>query len=268
MEPKWEIRLIRAKLALLGRAGRQSSGRQGKQSCEFRRRKYRLAQNPSKQWSKVRVDELKIALITLAGVVLTAFATWSIAQRRIAAQHVIAERAKWRNDIRTKALLVHDAMLRGETATVARLKIDLAARLNPFDRHDQELLKCMVVKDSDKARQCAACEFARRISLLLKHDWDRAKLEASVFVWRWFLDVRRWGLDWDDHKSGEDNFRGGLELCARKRRAHKVLWLCEKYKLRKYKLRWGRAAFTLTVLVAAWCFTKLGELVTTHVLVI
>ncbi len=110
-----------------------------------------------------------VAVITLVGVALTAFVTWLIAQRQILAKHVTAERAKWRKNVRAQALEVHDAILCGDGEKIGRLRSEFRALLNPFDCQDQAILKCMTV---DGSREEVTEEFAGRISLLLKHDWD------------------------------------------------------------------------------------------------
>ena len=147
-----------------------------------------------------------MALITLTGVFTTALVTWTIAQRRIAAQHITAERAKWRKEMRTLALLARDAILCGEAATVERLESELRTLLNPLDDHDCKLLACMVSDGNDQERKCRAKEFTKRVSLLLKHDWDRAKLEAGFFGRRWFLRAERMGLSAaNDRRSGKSS---------------------------------------------------------------
>ena len=143
-------------------------------------------------------DSIALALISLLAVALTAFVTWLIAQRQILAQHVTAERAKWRENVRAQALEVYDAMLCGDADKVGRLQSKFRALLNPFDRHDQTVLDCMAVDESLQERKKLADVFARRVSLLLKHDWERAKLEAGFFLWRLVLKPRRVPLNWDD----------------------------------------------------------------------
>ena len=156
------------------------------------------------------------AVFTLMGVVITALVTWLIAQRQIVVKHVTAERAKWRRRIRVQALKVHDAILYEDEAAVGRLRSEFIALLNPFDCDDQAILDCITV---DEPRQGRADEFASRISLLLKHDWERAKLEAGFFLRRWVLDAKRRPFKRADGESG-------------KRRACKRLWWWKKYKIR------------------------------------
>ena len=162
---------------------------------------------------------LVIAFVTLMGVGSTAVVTWSISQRRIAADHVTGERAVWREKIRAQALLVHDAIRGGDNVALARLKNEFGALLNPFDPEDRKIVDSIEVEERGEAREGRAEEFARRVSLLLKHDWDRAKLEAGFFLARWTLAVKRGKLDWASGKDSERRERSGLR------------WY-EKYKIR------------------------------------
>ena len=135
--------------------------------------------------------------------VITAAVTWSVAQRQITAQHVLTERQKWREEIRAKALLVHDAILCGNSEKLSRLKAELMARLNPLDDEDRDLLACVT---RDSGPQAKAEEFAERVALLLKHDWDRAKLEASAHRWVWDKGVKR--VPWKRWKCVTDRSEG------------------------------------------------------------
>lgn len=150
----------------------------------------------------MQVSSIALAAITLMGVLITAFVTWVIAQRQILAQYVTAERAKWRQTVRAQALEVHDAILCGDAKKVGRLQSEFRALLNPLDCQDQEILDCMTANGSCEQREEAAKEFAERISLLLKHDWERAKLEAGFFMRRWVWEPRRLPLDWRDGGDG------------------------------------------------------------------
>ena len=176
-----------------------------------------------------------VAVFALIGVLLTVLVTWSVAQRRIAAEHVTRERAKWRHKIRVQALKVHDAILCGEAATVGRLQSEFRALLNPFDPHDQAILKCIAVVESYEERKMKADEFSRRISLLLKHDWERAKLEAGLLSWNWMWKPERVQLERTCGKNGEH--------CA-----WKELPRCQKYEVRKLRaLAFAAAALTVGI---------------------
>lgn len=156
-----------------------------------------------------------VAAFTFLGAALTAFVTWLIAQRQILAKHVTAERAEWRKNVRARALEVHDSILCGDDDKIRRLRSEFRALLNPFDCQDQAILNCMTLNGS---REQLAEEFAERISLLLKHDWERAKLEAGFFLFRWTKEPRRLPLNWRDS--------GSLCISCRKLR-----W-CEKNRIK------------------------------------
>lgn len=147
--------------------------------------------------------KLILSLITLLGVVVTAFVTWLIAQRRMMGEHVTAERTKWRDRIRERALRVHEAIVSGNTDDASKLQNEFRALLNPFDQDDQEILHHINAKGSDDCREDRARDFGRLISLLLKQDWERAKLEAGFPLARWFVKAKRYSLECAYGKDGK-----------------------------------------------------------------
>ena len=159
-----------------------------------------------------------LSLITLLGVVVTAFVTWLIAQRRLMGEHVTAERTKWRDRIRERALQVYDAIVSGNTDDASKLQNEFRALLNPFDQNDQEILRRIDAKGCDDCRKERARDFGRSISLLLKHDWERAKLEAGFSPARWFVEAKRFSLECAYGKDGK--------------RCPQTLRWCEKFKIK------------------------------------
>ena len=173
-----------------------------------------------------------LSLITLLGVVVTAFVTWLIAQRRLMGEHVTAERRKWRDRIRQKALEAHVAIVTGKTDDASKLQDEFRALLNPFDRNDLEILRCIDAEGCNDCRKDRARKFGRSISLLLKHDWERAKLEAGFFPSSWFVEARRFSLDCADGKDGD--------RCPETARS------CEKF-----EIKWNRIFVCLVLLLPA-----------------
>ena len=114
-------------------------------------------------------------------IVITVFVTWHTASKRIQVQNVTEERRKWRGKERETALQVHDAIISNDKAKIRRLRNEFRARLNPIDPDDRGIIDCIVGDDTEKKRVKQAERFARRIALLLKHDWERAKRESSIF---------------------------------------------------------------------------------------
>ena len=117
------------------------------------------------------------ALLPVASVAMTALLTWHLAQRRISIENVTQERAKWRENIRRTALDAHDAIAKGQRDKVERVRSELRTLVNPYDGEDCKLLACIAVWCLDDRKKWTE-EFAQRVALLLKHDWERAKWEA------------------------------------------------------------------------------------------
>ena len=128
-------------------------------------------------------------LVGLSSGVISALLTWSVAQRRISIENITQERKKWRDNIREKSLKVHDAIVSGDQAKINRLRCEFRALLNPNDCKDNKIVKSLKLKVVENGTTTINLEeleeraedFAERISHLLKHDWERAKLEAGPF---------------------------------------------------------------------------------------
>jgi hypothetical protein len=100
------------------------------------------------------------------------------AERRIAAENVIQERMKWRDKVRALVSEARSAMVESEATILVELEAQFALHLNPHDQRDQQILSLIVPDNSDSID-----ELTQRVSLLLKHDWERAKYEASLHRW-------------------------------------------------------------------------------------
>jgi hypothetical protein len=111
-------------------------------------------------------------------------------ERTIAAANVIQERTDWRNKIRGLALDVHRAFVAADSAKLNDLRTQFSLNVNPDDDRDQQLLQLIHVNHTAQAD-----EFTLRVALLLKHDWERAKREASI--WRLLLTRQARRADFD-----------------------------------------------------------------------
>ncbi len=101
-------------------------------------------------------------------------------ERRVAAENVIQERKNWRDKIRALSLEVHGMLVSAEEGSDAKLRSlhgQFFLLVNPHDTLDQAILRLISKRDPARAE-----EFIQRVALLLKHDWERAKREASL--WR------------------------------------------------------------------------------------
>lgn len=111
-------------------------------------------------------------IAALVAAVVSVFST----ERRISAEYVIQERKLWRDKIRTLASEIYKTLTlsNAEEPKLGELRAEFSLLINPLDIMDEEILALISVNNKEKAN-----EFTRRVALLLKHDWERAKHEAS-----------------------------------------------------------------------------------------
>ncbi len=131
------------------------------------------------------ISTMDIPTVLGSGVIAAIISAWVArvnSERNIYIDNITKERAKWRESIRRIASEYPGA---NEDAK-AKLKIELASRLNPYDPEDIQLLESLRSVTADNQQ-----ELTIRISLLLKHDWERAKNEAKSFLRRRINRVRR-----------------------------------------------------------------------------
>ncbi len=110
---------------------------------------------------------------------ISAFVSLRTTARNINVEHVTRERAKWRDKVRDKALQVHQAIALDNASRLAELHMEFSLIVNPFDAEDRQILSLIQPVADATTKQSALAQFEDRVALLLKHDWDRAKLEAA-----------------------------------------------------------------------------------------
>ena len=125
----------------------------------------------------------------LSAIVAGIVAAW-IAQRKISIENITQDRRAWREKIRKKSLSVHNSLISRDEGTLNRLRAEFRSNLNPNDENDMAIISCISLPDEGKELEHAE-EFSKHIAHLLKHDWERAKLEAGPFVMR-VKHVRDW----------------------------------------------------------------------------
>ncbi len=149
-------------------------------------------------------------LITIALGVIAGLLTWIVSERRLQLQYITDQRAKWRGIIRKKSKLVYDALISKDNAKLSELKVELAILLNPYDCEDIGILDNIEITN-DVQKQ--ATDFIKRITLLLKHDWDRAKRETK---WYGFLIEEPVRTKFDDFSKYPERYR----------KCRKYFWNC------------------------------------------
>jgi hypothetical protein len=138
----------------------------------------------------------------LAGLV-AALVSLRTSERAIKIENVTKERAKWREKVREKALDLHRACVKSDRERVSELHLEFSLILNPDDPEDREILLVLDAVAESAPDSTKLKELGVRLALLLKHDWERAKIEAEPFWWRllrWRFQARRisydeWRLD-------------------------------------------------------------------------
>lgn len=98
--------------------------------------------------------------------------------RNIRIENITKERAKWRDKIREIALAVQKDAVRRDPTALEEHHLEFSLNLNPTDPEDRAILE-LIHRLKSKADEGSLIEFANRIALLLKHDWERAKWEAK-----------------------------------------------------------------------------------------
>ena len=116
---------------------------------------------------------------------VAALVTLRSSERKIEIENVTQERAKWREKIRLNALEVHRASVANNAPKLSELHLTFEHMLNPLDSEDNGILASICRLNCLAESKAELAEFSKRIALPLKHDWDRAKLEASPWPWPW-----------------------------------------------------------------------------------
>lgn len=121
----------------------------------------------------------------IAGVVSAFVATWTN-QRKISIENITKERKDWRNKVREKSIAVHDALIARDDDELKKLKVEFSLILNPVeskDNDDIKIIECIKLPTEGSEVECSN-EFTKKVAYLLKHDWDRSKLEAGSLFCR------------------------------------------------------------------------------------
>lgn len=104
-------------------------------------------------------------------------ALWT-SERQLRLANVTAERAVWRERIRGLAGDLATSADDGDARLRAAVGIQLST--NPFDELDREIVElAMRIAKAQKPDDEDLSRVMLRLQLLLKHDWERAKLEAG-----------------------------------------------------------------------------------------
>ena len=119
------------------------------------------------------------ASAVVAAIVAGLFAERS-SKRGIQIENITKERAKWRDKVRELAVAVHQAAAEKKPTKLKELQLGLSLNLNPIDPEDVSIIEAVgKLSRSELLDESTLQEFSDRVALLLKHDWERAKVEAK-----------------------------------------------------------------------------------------
>lgn len=117
-------------------------------------------------------------LTFIAGIV-AAYVVFMNSERKIAIENITKERALWRETIRGIAGEIEALIRNNDENSLPAQKNRLRLLLNPKDKADNRILDLVACGDKN-----AADDFSTEVAYLLKHDWERAKLESQSLVRR------------------------------------------------------------------------------------
>lgn len=119
----------------------------------------------------------------LVSALIGALVAWHASQRSALLANVTQERAAWRERIRKFACELQEAVRSGDEGGIQRLRMQFRLSLNPWDDRDRELVALLgVLVRHALDREETLERVSVRLELLLKHDWERAKAEATWFA--------------------------------------------------------------------------------------
>lgn len=97
---------------------------------------------------------------------------------------VVEERQKWRERIRQLTIravqLIH--VKETQSQEYQSLLSEFGLRLNPDDDADKKIIETLKTS-TQEPNEILAQKLLAQVSRLLKHDWERTKLEARLLSW-------------------------------------------------------------------------------------
>lgn len=120
----------------------------------------------------------------VAGLV-AGLVTLRTTERKIAIENITQQRQLWRDKVREKALETSKAYKDNDGLKLKELYGEFQLILNPEDSNDKSILDTLWDMQDEDEKGDLTIEFTEKLSLLLKHDWERAKLEAKP-VWHFW----------------------------------------------------------------------------------
>jgi len=125
----------------------------------------------------------------LAGLV-AGLVTIRTSERKIAIENITQQRQLWREKIRDIAQRINSSYQLNQQKELIALYVEIQLLLNPEDINDNSILDTLWEMISSEEKDHLNIIFSEKLSLLLKHDWERAKKEAKP-IWYLFSTTER-----------------------------------------------------------------------------
>jgi len=120
----------------------------------------------------------------VAGLV-AGLVTLRTTERKIAIENITQQRKLWRDKVREKSLEISKAYKGKDGSKLEELYGEFQLILNPEDNDDKSILDTLWEMQQTSENNDLIVEFTEKLALLLKHDWERAKLEAKPMWHFW-----------------------------------------------------------------------------------
>ena len=135
-----------------------------------------------KEGNLVWIETILTSAVIAAGV--SGFISVLMSERRIEIENITQERTKWRSEVRKVSKSIHDAIISQNATPLKGLISEFRLLVDPTDPDDRAILEFLADEGQENEEQ-RATEFAKRVSLMLKYDWERTKFEAQPFWRKW-----------------------------------------------------------------------------------
>lgn len=131
---------------------------------------------------------MDLTTILSSGVVaglVAGLVTLRTTERKIAIENITQQRKLWRDKVREKSLEAAKGYKNNDASKLKELYGEFQLILNPEDDNDKSILDTLWQMQNEHKEKDLIIEFTEKLALLLKHDWERAKLEAKPVCHFW-----------------------------------------------------------------------------------
>lgn len=111
--------------------------------------------------------------------VVAGFVTLRSNDRKIAAENIIQQRQMWREKIRSISVKICSSYTSNEYHQIPKYYVELQLLLNPTDPDDIDILETVWSMKEAGSGEKLDIVLGEKLALLLKHDWERAKVESK-----------------------------------------------------------------------------------------